>query len=354
MRVDGFLIVDKPEGMTSLDVVRSVKRRLGIRKAGHIGTLDPFATGVLPVALNEGTKLIPFLPDEPKRYEATLRLGQETATDDYTGDVVSESPWEDVAPRTLELAFQAFCGTIRQIPPMYSAVKVDGKPLYRLARKGIEIDRKEREVRVFEIRIEAIDLPKVRFGVSCSKGTYVRTLARDIGRKVGCGAHLVQLRRVQSGSFSIERAIAWEEMKTLSVKSDCLRSRLIPLEDALPGFPEVMADERLVRKVRLGQEALVRDVSFESLSCFDRGNWVKITSPGKGLVAILKSEMNYADLPRADSNAVVFRPLRVFDLALQETPGLPNDRRAPMPAPRLRQANSSYENSPLPPSSKGG
>ena len=321
MRVDGFLIVDKPEGMTSLDVVRGVKRRLGIRKAGHIGTLDPFATGVLPVALNEGTKLIPYLADEPKRYEATLTLGEETATDDYTGETVSESPWEGVTPETLELAFRAFWGRIRQVPPMYSAVKVNGKPLYRLARKGIEVDRKEREVHVFEIRIEAIDLPRVQFRVSCSKGTYVRTLARDIGRKIGCGAHLVQLRRVQSGPFSIEKAIVWEELKTLSVGSDCFRSGLIRLEDALPGFPEVMADERLVRKVRLGQEALVRDVCPESLSDFDRGNWVKITSPEKGLVAILRSEMNYADILRADSNAVVFRPLRVFHPPLRETAG---------------------------------
>ncbi len=318
MRVDGFLIVDKPEGMTSLDVVRGVKRRLGVRKAGHIGTLDPFATGVLPVALNEGTKLIPFLGDEPNRYEATLTLGRETATDDHTGEVVSESPWEGVTPGTLEPAFQAFCGRIRQIPPMYSAVKVNGKPLYRLARKGIEIDRKEREVRIFEIRIEAVDLPRVRFRVSCSRGTYVRTLARDIGRKIGCGAHLVQLRRVQSGPFSVEKAISWEELKTFSISSDGFRSRRISLEDALPGFPEVTADERLVRKVRLGQETLVRDVSPESLSGFGRGNWIKVTSPGKGLVAILRSEMDYSDLSRADSNAVVFRPLRVFHPAVRE------------------------------------
>jgi len=328
MRVDGFLIADKPEGMTSLDVVRTVKRRLDVRKAGHIGTLDPFATGVLPVALNEGTKLIPFLTDEPKWYEATLALGKETATDDYTGKVVSERSWRDLTAGSLEPVFQSFCGRIRQVPPMYSAVKVDGKPLYRLARKGIEVDRKEREVQVFEIGIEAVDLPRVRFTVSCSRGTYVRTLARDIGRKIGCGAHLVQLRRVRSGAFSIDRAIAWEDLKGLSVNSGCFRSRLISLEDALPGFPEMSADERLVRKVRLGQGALVRDLSPQSLCGFNRGNCVKVTSPGGGLVAIFKSEMNHADLLRANSNAVVFRPLRVFLPSLQETAGSPDARRA--------------------------
>jgi tRNA pseudouridine55 synthase len=312
MRVDGFLIVDKPEGITSLDVVREVKRRLGVRKAGHIGTLDPFATGVLPIALNEGTKLIPFLNEEPKRYEGILMLGEETTTDDCTGDVISKYPWGGVCREALEIAFQSFCGRIQQVPPMFSAVKVDGKPLYRLARKGIEVERKEREIHVFEIQIDAMDLPRVRFRVSCSKGTYVRTLAKDIGRKVGCGAHLIQLRRVQSGLFSIGKAMGWEELKGLSVNSASLRSRLIPLEDALPGLPEVIGDQRLVQKVRLGQGALVRDLSPQSLSTFDRGKWVKITSPGEGLVAILRSEIKHSDIPWTDSDSVVFRPLRVF------------------------------------------
>lgn len=321
MRIDGFLIADKPEGITSLGVVREVKRRLGIRKAGHVGTLDPFATGVLPIALNEGTKLIPFLSEEPKRYEGTLKLGEETTTDDYTGEVLSRNPWAGVTRVALESTFQSFCGRIQQVPPMYSALKVEGKPLYRLARKGVEIERKEREVRVFGIQVEAIDLPRVRFSVSCSKGTYVRTLAKDIGRKIGCGAHLIQLRRVQSGLFSIGEAMSWKEIQTLSVKSSVLNAWLIPLEDALPGLPEVVGDQRLIKKVRLGQEALVRDLSRQSLSGFDRGRWVKITSPGEGLVAILESKIKDTDIPWTDSDAVVFRPLRVFHPPSKETPG---------------------------------
>ncbi len=327
MRVDGFLIVDKPEGITSLDVVREVKRRLGIRKAGHIGTLDPFATGVLPIALNEGTKLIPFLDEEPKRYEGTLTLGEETATDDCTGKIISRSPWGEATRGALEPAFQSFCGTIQQVPPMFSAVKVDGRRLYHLARKGIEIERKAREVHIFEIRIEAIDLPRVQFAVSCSKGTYVRTLARDIGRKIGCGAHLLQLRRVQSGLFSIAKAMVWEELKALTLKPDSLPSWLIPLGDALAGFPEVIGDERLVQKVRFGQGVLVRDLSPQSLSGFERGEWVKIISPGEGLVAIVRPEINRSDISWADSDSVVFRPLRVFHPPSRESLGFPGGSR---------------------------
>ena len=139
--MNGILIVDKPEGITSLDVARELKRRFGVKKAGHIGTLDPFATGVLPIVINEGTKLVPFLGEGPKEYEATLKLGEETTTDDWTGKVVMSRSWEGVQPEQIEASFQAFLGKIHQTPPMFSAVKIDGKPLYRLARKGIEVER---------------------------------------------------------------------------------------------------------------------------------------------------------------------------------------------------------------------
>lgn len=195
---------------------------------------------------------------------------------------------------------------------MYSALKVEGKPLYRLARKGVTVDRKEREVHIFAIQIEAVDLPLVRFTVSCSRGTYVRTLAKDIGRRMGCGAHLIQLRRVQSGLFSIEKAMIWEKVKTLGERAGDLEDCLIPLEDALPEIPEVVGDQRLIEKVRLGQEALVRDLPPQLLSGFNRGHWVKMTSPGEGFVAILQSEAKGREFGQTDSESVVFRPLRVF------------------------------------------
>jgi tRNA pseudouridine55 synthase len=311
MRVDGLLIVDKPEGITSLDVVREVKRRAGARKAGHIGTLDPFATGVLPIALDEGTKLVPFIGEEPKEYEAVMKLGEETTTDDLTGEVVFRKAWEEVPSETISTIFRSFLGRILQIPPMFSAVKIKGKPLYRWARKGIEVDRKAREIRIFEIEVEDIHPPQVRFRVSCSKGTYVRSLARDIGRKLGCGAHLLQLRRVRSGPFTLEKAISWQRLTNIS-KPDDVFSSLISLKEALPSLPEVIGDKGLVKKVRCGRQMIVRDLTPQRLPVFEKGEWLKITSPEEGLVAILKSEVRGADMAQTNPEVVALRPLRIF------------------------------------------
>ncbi len=309
--MDGILIVDKPEGITSLDVAREMKRRFGVKKAGHIGTLDPFATGVLPIVINEGTKLVPFLGEGPKEYEVTLKLGEETDTDDWTGKVVVRKLWEGVQPEKIEAFVQTFLGKIRQTPPMFSAVKIDGRPLYRLARKGIEVERKEREVEIHEIQMKEIDLPLVRFKVSCSKGTYVRTLGRDIGRRIGCGAHLLRLRRTRSGPFTLGQAITWEGLKEFS-NPGLLSPWLISLRRALYSLPEVVGDEHLVRKVRLGREMVVQDFSRRNLPAFEKGEWLKMSSLEGGLVAILKSEMRDADIPWANPEAVAFRPLRVF------------------------------------------
>ena len=309
--IDGLLIVDKPEGITSLDVVREIKRRYGLRKAGHIGTLDPFATGVLPIVINEGTKLVPFLVEGPKEYEVTLKLGEETTTDDCTGEVVLKRDWEAVRPEMVESCVRAFLGKIHQIPPMFSAVKMQGTPLYRLARKGMEVERKPREVEIYKIQLEGTDLPLVRFRVSCSKGTYIRALGRDIGRKAGCGAHLLRLRRIRSGPFTLEQAISWERMKDLGTP-DALFPWLISLNAALPGLPEVIGDEPMVKKARFGREMMVQDLCAKDLPAFKKGEWLKMSSPGGGLVAILKSELRGADLPWTDPEAVALRPLRVF------------------------------------------
>ncbi len=309
--IDGLLVVDKPEGITSLDVVREIKHRFGVKKAGHIGTLDPFATGVLPIVINEGTKLVPFLREGPKEYEVTLRLGEETNTDDWTGKVVMSKPWEGVQPEKVAALIHTFLGKIRQTPPMFSAIKMQGKPLYRLARKGIEVERKEREVEIYNIQMKEIELPLVHFKVSCSKGTYIRTLGRDIGRKIGCGAHLLRLRRIRSGPFTLGQAITWERLKDLS-KPDALHSWLISLSAALPSLPEMIGDEQLVKKVRFGKEMIVQDLSLQTLPAFEKGQWLKMSSPQEGLVAILKSEVKGADIPWADPEVVALRPLRVF------------------------------------------
>ena len=308
---DGLLIVDKPEGMTSLDVVREVKHRFGVKKAGHIGTLDPFATGVLPVALNEGTKLVPFLIEGPKEYQVTLKLGEETTTDDYTGQVVMKYPWEGIQPERLEAIFRTVVGKIHPTPPLFSAVQIQGRPLDRLARKGIEIERKEREIEIYKIQMEEMELPLVRFNVSCSKGTYIRTLGRDIGRKIGCGGHLVCLRRTRSGAFTLDQAISWKELMNLS-RPDELSPWLISLSAALPNLPEIVGDKRLIEKVRFGKEMLVQDLSPQALPVFEKGEWLKMFSPREGLVAILKSEVKRADIPQVSPETVALRPVRVF------------------------------------------
>jgi len=320
MRIDGLLIVDKPQGMTSLDVVREVKLRFHVKKAGHIGTLDPFATGVLPVALNEGTKLVPFIKEDPKAYDAVMKLGEETTTDDLTGDVVLKKTWNGVTPGTIYSVSQAFCGKIRQIPPMFSAIKLKGKPLYRLARKGITVERREREIDIYDLQIKEVVLPQVRFSVTCSRGTYIRALARDMGRKIGCGAHLLSLRRTQSGPFILERAIPWERLQSLSGAEDLVQP-LISLREALPGLPEMVGDERLVKKVRFGKEMMVGDLLRHSLPPFERGEWLKMYSPEQELVAILKSEMKGEELRTANPGAVALRPLRIFHPSLEGEAG---------------------------------
>ncbi|NWF92015.1 MAG: tRNA pseudouridine(55) synthase TruB [Syntrophaceae bacterium] len=311
-RIDGLLIVDKPEGKTSLDVVREIKHRFQVRKAGHIGTLDPFATGVLPIAIHEGTKLVPFLEQEPKEYEAVLKLGEETTTDDLSGEVTLRRPWENLRPESMHAVFQNFLGRIQQIPPMFSAVKVDGRRLYRLARRGVEVERKQREVEIFNIQIEEIDLPRIRFRVSCSKGTYIRSLGRDIGRRLGCGGHLLYLRRLRSGPFDLKQAIPWERLRELS-KAEDLEPWLISLREALSGLPEIIGDDRLVKRLRFGQGMAVRDLSFRDLPVFEKGQCFKMTSPEDGLVAILRSEVNASDIEEGGNGGLVaFRPVRLF------------------------------------------
>ncbi len=213
--MDGFIVIDKPEGITSHDVVNSVRRMLSIKKAGHTGTLDPFATGVLPLALGEATKAIPYLDETVKEYTAVMRLGISMDTQDRTGRVVSEKSYDHVTAEMIKNAFSRFVGAISQVPPMFSALKRSGVPLYKLARQGRDIPREPREIRIFSIFPEKIDLPDIYFMVRCSRGTYVRTLANDIGEMLGCGAHLVSLRRTASGKFTIQEAINLDELANL-------------------------------------------------------------------------------------------------------------------------------------------
>jgi tRNA pseudouridine55 synthase len=194
---------------------------------------------------------------------------------------------------------------------MFSAIKVQGKPLYRLARKGLDVERKKRTVRVFTLQIESISLPLVHFKVSCSKGTYIRTLARDIGRKIGCGSHLIHLRRLRNGPFTLERAVSWNTLTTCSGPR-VLQPWLIDMRGALDHLPEVIGDEGLVNKIRFGRQMMVRDLSSQALSIFAEREWVKVTSPRDDLVAILRSEIRGMDILSLDPDKVALRSLRVF------------------------------------------
>jgi tRNA pseudouridine55 synthase len=249
---DGVLIVDKEEGETSFSVVRKVKKLLKISKVGHAGTLDPFATGLLLVLVGQGTKLSPYLMAGNKTYLGTLTLGTETDTLDRTGRVTAVKPVPRLDPELVRERAKAFVGETEQTPPSFSALKVQGKRAYSLARKGLPVALEKRRVKIMELAILSLDLPEVTFRVVCSAGTYVRALAADLGKELGVGAHLKALRRTASGSYGVEEALRSGEMGTSS--AEAVKKRIIPLRDALPHLTEVEVDEKTAFQVRKGYQ----------------------------------------------------------------------------------------------------
>lgn len=211
--MDGILNINKPGGRTSFSIVAMVKRLTGERRVGHAGTLDPAATGVLPVCLGQGTRIIEFLVDTTKAYRAEVELGVATDTYDASGDVTYEGDPSGISREQLEAALSAFCGSIQQIPPMYSAVKHHGKPLYELARAGIEVDRKSRQVKIYHLEVIDWQPPVATVEVVCSKGTYIRSLAHDLGQDLGCGANLKSLIRLRCGIFDIKDAVSVPQLE---------------------------------------------------------------------------------------------------------------------------------------------
>jgi tRNA pseudouridine55 synthase len=213
--LNGVLLLDKASGMTSHDAVALVRRRLGIKKVGHCGTLDPLATGLLLIVIGKGTKIQDLLMCEDKEYAGTMELGISTDSQDADGQVVETKPVPELTHEQIDAAFTKYKGDFYQMPPMVSAIKKEGVPLYKLARQGKTVEREPRFVHVFNYSIEAIRLPEIDFRVSCSKGFYVRTYAFDIGNELGCGAHLKALRRTKSGRFTLEHAITIEQLQSL-------------------------------------------------------------------------------------------------------------------------------------------
>jgi tRNA pseudouridine55 synthase len=240
----GVLVVDKPKGITSFDVVREVRRALGEKKVGHTGTLDPMATGVLPVCVGDATKISQFILEATKAYDATVKLGAVTDTLDAEGKILETRPVPAITRELLESALQKFRGTIMQVPPMYSAIKVGGKRLYELARAGEEIERQPREVTVYDLQLRDFSADEVKLSVRSSKGFFVRSLAADIGEALGCGAHLNALRRTQSGPFVLAQSIPLAEVTKTST--------LVSLNDSLKDIPELRVNETEAQRVRHG------------------------------------------------------------------------------------------------------
>ena len=210
---DGVLLVDKAEGMTSHDVVALIRRKLEIRKVGHCGTLDPIATGLLLLTLGRGTKIQDLLMSEDKEYAGTLMLGVTTSTQDRQGEVIDQRPVPVLEENRIRAAFEKFRGDFYQMPPMVSAIKHGGVPLYKLARQGKVVEREPRLVHVYRYAVDRIALPEIDFNVVCSKGFYVRTYVHDIGEELGCGGHLKSLRRVKSGRFDVDQAITVDKIR---------------------------------------------------------------------------------------------------------------------------------------------
>ena len=258
--MDGVLNIRKEKGYTSFDVVAKLRGILRMKKIGHTGTLDPEAEGVLPVVLGKATKLVDLLTEKQKTYEALLHLGLETDTQDMTGKVLREEP-VNVTEEEAIAVIRSFLGEQQQIPPMYSALKVDGKKLYELAREGKTVERKPRTVHFYEIEIKKIELPYIRFSVTCSKGTYIRTLCHDIGQKLGCGGCMEELIRTRSGNFDLEDSMTLAQVEE-AVKNGTIENRVIRIGQVLKDYPEIFCTregDRLLENGNALSEKMVRN-----------------------------------------------------------------------------------------------
>jgi len=301
--MNGILLIDKPPGMTSHDVVRRVRRLLRTRRVGHTGTLDPLATGVLPIAVGEATRIVQFLMEGDKTYRAVLKLGETTTTQDAEGEVLERRPVEGITAETVIAAARSFEGVIRQLPPMYSALKKDGVPLYRLARQGIEVERESRAVRIDRLQILDVDLPLITLEVDCSKGTYVRTLCHDLGLVLGTGAHLLALRRTRSGSFTEADCVTLEQLETDGTATPPLLS----VDEALRGMPALEVDAEATRRLADGIPPAL--ASLSAVPGCPEGETVRLMHAGT-LLAIARFAPGRLNEKRGD-----FELLRVFQAA---------------------------------------
>ena len=293
--MDGILVIRKEKGYTSHDGVAKLRGILHMKKIGHTGTLDPAAEGVLPVALGKGTRLVELLTEKEKTYEAVLRLGVSTDTQDMTGAVLSEKP-VTVTEEEVREAVGSFVGEQQQVPPMYSALKVNGKKLYELAREGKTIERKPRPVVFYEIRILDMDLPLVRISVTCSKGTYIRTLCHDIGEKLGCGAAMESLLRTKVGRFTLDDAITLAQTEE-AVQEGTIEGKILGIEEILAEYPRVCCTKEGDRLLANGNPLVQALVDAQ-----EKNGWIRMCS----------SEGSFAGVYQWDEKRNRYFPVKMF------------------------------------------
>ena len=273
--MNGVLIIDKPSGITSHDVITHVRRLFVLKKAGHLGTLDPLATGVLPVCIGRATRLARFIPASPKQYTGRIRFGWATTTCDREGEALSSPVSVELAREDIAKAMDSMTGSLEQIPPAYSAKKLSGVAAYRLARRGISVDLPPVSVKVEAFDLVAIDLPYVEFSIRCSGGTYVRSLARDLGKAMGTGAHLDSLRRTRSGPFGLDLSVPLDQASA---------ANLIPLEELLTDLSRIQVEGAREEDVRHGRP----------IKCSEEGAATRIFNKQLQLIAVATIEKGWA------------------------------------------------------------
>ncbi len=255
--IHGILLLDKRLGVSSNKALQEVKRLFNANKAGHTGSLDPLATGLLPLCFGEATKVSAFMLDDDKRYQVEVQLGLVTDSGDAEGQVIEQKPVPDFSEQQIQQCIESFVGEIDQVPPMYSALKHQGKKLYELAREGKTVERKARTIRIFDIKLLSQTRYKLELDVSCSKGTYIRTLAEDIGYKLGCGATVTALRRLNAGQFNIEQAFTIEQLQNMTAQA--LLQQLIAVDKPLDEMPMVTLSEQQTASIKQGRQLLMQE-----------------------------------------------------------------------------------------------
>jgi tRNA pseudouridine55 synthase len=298
---EGILVVDKPTGISSNRALQILRKTAGLQKMGYLGTLDPIATGVLPVCIGWATKIIPFIPDHPKGYRAVMFLGKKTDTQDVTGQEISSSQLPLPARERIEEVFKEFIGLQEQVPPSFSALKYKGKPLYHWARKGIAIVKPPRRITIDSIEVLSMEKERVAFEVFCSPGTYIRTLCNDVGDRLECGAYLEELQRIQSGPFILSQALTLERIQEASIRGE-IGALKIPIEKILHHLPQIWVEGQWKEKIKQGR-FLSQDPGISPWPQVEPGVPVCVKGPKDELWAIYQRDEN----PK-----LTFKPIRVI------------------------------------------